>query len=386
MQERYGKKVAAAICAMAVLPEALEVRDDGVYVRDEYQLHDSPEEVFSWTPPCDMDWPNSPDPLGAPSLPIPFTSAELAAFMLHGIGGSIQEIFGEFGDPPDEKALARLGPKSGKARKALREAYSLALEAQSVVGRLNNKLQQRANELLGELDDANLLANEREGVFDRAKKQDKTPEPAVQRLPVDPNDIDFTQTGKRLPSELLLPVKSVRIARSADDDELSERRERAKSSVAELDAMAQKVAARAKAERDSYRKAMVRQLLLRQVTAAEPEQTDAGSIMTSAGSSMSEDASGAPAEHKWVKRGSIYKKNVLIKRLVSQWPSIENDFQHADTNGLRLAAKATKHGEYFEDAALDWARKKGKLKESVEEQAIPANSIFNSPRRRIVVT
>ena len=386
MQERYGKKVAAVICGKAVLPEALDVRDDGVYVLDEYQRHDTPEGVFIWSPPCDMDWPDAPDPLVAPSLPIPFTSAELAAFMLDGIGGSIKDFFGRFGDLPDEKALAGLGVAAGKVRKALREAYSLAREAQCVVGSLDQRLQQRADDLLGKLEDANSIANEREGVFNRDRKQDLKPKPSVKRLPVDPDEIDFTQTGKRAPTELFAPVRSVRIVRSAEDDELSVRRKRAKASVAELDAMANKVAAQAKAQRENYRKAMVRQLLFPRLSVPDPEHTETGVSMTSTEPAVSEKAPGGQVEPRWVKKGSIYKKSVLIKRLISQWSSIENDFQHADTNGLRKAAKATNHGEYFEDAALDWARKKGKLKEDLKEQAGVANSIFNLPSRKIVVT
>jgi hypothetical protein len=256
MQERYGKNVAAAICGELVLPEALDVRDDGVYVSDEYQkVRDA---FFVWNPPCDMDWPDSPDPLGAPSLPIPFTAAELAAFMLHGVGASFQEIFGPFGDPPREKALAALGVRAVKVRKALREAYSLARQAQEIVGKLDQRLQQQADELMDEIEAANLLANEREGVFNRAETK---PQPPVKRPKVNLNDIDFTQTGKRLPPELMLPVRSMRIARSAEDDEMSARRERAIASYADLEATANNVATRAKVELEDYRKAMVRQLL-----------------------------------------------------------------------------------------------------------------------------
>jgi len=94
-QEVYGREVAKFICELLVcrkvpnppvIPDELEIRDDGVYVKNVYLASDPAEQAFTWTPACEMDWPGAPDPLTAPSLPIPFTAKHLAAFMLDAVG------------------------------------------------------------------------------------------------------------------------------------------------------------------------------------------------------------------------------------------------------------------------------------------------------------
>lgn len=87
-----------------------------------------------------------------------------------------------------------------------------------------------------------------------------------------------------------------------------------------------------------------------------------------------------PVKATTVDKGYLYKKAVLIRKLTPRWASIESDFQHADENGLRDAAKATKHGEWFENPALDWARKNGKLTDT--KQQGPVNSVFDLPGKK----
>lgn len=85
-------------------------------------------------------------------------------------------------------------------------------------------------------------------------------------------------------------------------------------------------------------------------------------------------STGGPA---LVHRGFIYKKCVLLGKLRPIWDSIDGDFQHAKENGLSTAAKATKHGEWYEESAKRWALKNGKLKDSTQVGAI--NSVFDLP-------
>jgi hypothetical protein len=68
-------------------------------------------------------------------------------------------------------------------------------------------------------------------------------------------------------------------------------------------------------------------------------------------------------ESQPVKTGPILKKAALIRKYSGQWPSAESDLNHSDENGLRAAAKAPLHGEWYEDHCLAWARQRGKLSE-----------------------
>lgn len=78
-----------------------------------------------------------------------------------------------------------------------------------------------------------------------------------------------------------------------------------------------------------------------------------------------------PAKAATVAKGWMMKKAALIAKHAHQWSTIKGDFHSASENGLSKAAKAPGHGEWFEAAALDWARQRGKLKE--EQQQIPAS-------------
>lgn len=79
-------------------------------------------------------------------------------------------------------------------------------------------------------------------------------------------------------------------------------------------------------------------------------------------------ASGGPAKPTaTVDRGWVMKKAALIEKHVQQWSTINRDFQDASENGLSKAAKATGHGDWFEAAALDWARQRGKLDEPLQQ-------------------
>lgn len=61
------------------------------------------------------------------------------------------------------------------------------------------------------------------------------------------------------------------------------------------------------------------------------------------------------------------KKAALIAALEHEWESIESDLSEATRNGLKDAAHAGKHGEWYESKARAWAVSKGKIR-----QAAPA--------------
>jgi hypothetical protein len=80
----------------------------------------------------------------------------------------------------------------------------------------------------------------------------------------------------------------------------------------------------------------------------------------------------APLEN----RGGVMKREALIAKHIKQWPTIDRDLRDASSNGLSKAAKAPNYAQWFEVAALDWARQRGKLSEA-GAQATPVNSVFN---------
>ena len=83
---KHDKATAEAIFNMIGWPESVVIRDDGVYLNEDFRAHSPRDSVFDWTPAYDMDWDGAPNPITAPALPIPFTSNELAACMLDGPG------------------------------------------------------------------------------------------------------------------------------------------------------------------------------------------------------------------------------------------------------------------------------------------------------------
>ena len=68
-----------------------------------------------------------------------------------------------------------------------------------------------------------------------------------------------------------------------------------------------------------------------------------------------------PAEDPKNDRGARVKRKALIERNRHRWPSIEGDLHDASDNGLSAAAKADKHGFWWEGDALKWAEARDKL-------------------------
>lgn len=77
----------------------------------------------------------------------------------------------------------------------------------------------------------------------------------------------------------------------------------------------------------------------------------------------------------------ILKRAALVRKHERAWPSIDGDLRHANENGLSTAAKAEGHGLWFEERALKWASKKGKLMGSSAHPNHPANAPFGQVHR-----
>lgn len=112
----------------------------------------------------------------APMLPIPFTAADLAAFMLDGAGAMIPEALEcHIGGHVDESP--RLPSPNDSylrfVREALQTAYALAAQAMTHVGVFDHAEEARAYALQAQYSEANGLANEREGVFDWNATEDE---------------------------------------------------------------------------------------------------------------------------------------------------------------------------------------------------------------------
>lgn len=143
-------------------------RDDGLYVNESYRDVCPAGTIFDWTPADEMDWPGSPNPDTAPFLPIPFTASDLAICMLDGIGQSIQfALDSRIGYPLDDGALGSFRARHRWMRDVLEEAYTLAAAAQLVVGEFDHDEETRADALVHRHDEANVQANDREGVFEQ---------------------------------------------------------------------------------------------------------------------------------------------------------------------------------------------------------------------------
>jgi hypothetical protein len=134
---RKSEPLYAAAVAQAILEVAAESMIGNIFCIDERGVWiDAPVSAFgNWHPAMEIDAPGSPDPLSEPSLPFPFTSRQLAAFALSGMGRFVADCFfgdgpffqtgeGPWGDDAEQldDMLGRLPARAIKAREALLEA------------------------------------------------------------------------------------------------------------------------------------------------------------------------------------------------------------------------------------------------------------------------
>jgi hypothetical protein len=366
----YGKAAAEAIIGNYG-HDMIVVDEDGVRP-SKTCLESDPAQLFHWNFACDLEGPDAPDALQAPSLPIPFTAIELAAFMLDGIGALIPSIYGGWADGPDEGMLEAMGIQADRPREALRDAYAAYRQAEKVVGKLDENLEARARQLADECGQKNDEANMREGVF----------------------------------------------APDISPEEARERRERARASVAELEEMSRQAKTQCEAAFSAWRKAMVNQLLhsqaiKKQAELGMPTEQEIWEIAYNNANSVRWDALAMldlikqrdailcmhglnPDEHPEMKVG-LRDKDVprAIPRRVTAAPGAEDFFMT-----VMDALKTASSGNMKEATASDWvawATKKGiqvhsrfraianwqdDIEHPIEQDDSPAQAEAAAPRLR----
>jgi hypothetical protein len=111
-----------------------------------------------------------------------------------------------------------------------------------------------------------------------------------------------------------------------------------------------------------------------QTLLSAPEMPD-----TSASPSMgspTQQALSAPQPASAFDEESVEVTGAALRARYHLWPSVDSDLRRADRNGLAAAAKGSSRGMWREKNALEWARRKGKLKE-----AQPHSGLADFPRR-----
>ena len=335
-QRKYDLATAKALFELVSFPESWEGKDDGIFVTDGFRAFSPRDHVYDWVPAYDMDWPDAPNPMTAPALPIPFTANELAACMLDGCGRSIQDAVGiRIGYALNGEALKQFTLGGRWAREALQSAYSLAEKAQTEVGAFDYDEQHKTHVLLEQASDARDKAIEREGVFE--------------------NGIDREEANRRL--------------------------ERAVASVADLKARAQQADVAVKTKWFAWRKSMVRQLLRPQQADTQPQAVKVLPVDTGAAPMASVQASEPrPAA---TSPQFVMTKAAMIEQHKHEWPTIERDMSDANRNGLN-AAKAGVRG-WNEAKAKDWAHANNRLNRAhkpAQTLNVAMNSMASLPSRK----
>jgi hypothetical protein len=116
------------------LRKYLRVDDCGVWPNLEDDAIHPAVDPLLWQPQEETDG----DPVTTPALPFPFAARELAAFMVAGVGSSIQECFGDWNSGPDPALLYDLGRRTVKSREALIQAYELYRRCEQELEKLNS--------------------------------------------------------------------------------------------------------------------------------------------------------------------------------------------------------------------------------------------------------
>ncbi len=132
----------------------LRISDEGVFYDDRL----IPGEL-RWKPAYELDGPTRRRSSG-PALPFPFSSAELAAFMLGGWGFFIQDALGAWDVGPSVRVDLRWSGESRDAGEALNEAYrALAAAAKAITIKPMVTLQGKAMQLADLIEAENEVAN-----------------------------------------------------------------------------------------------------------------------------------------------------------------------------------------------------------------------------------
>lgn len=203
-------------------------------------------EVMSWKPAKvfenDLDAPNVKK---EPALPFPFDARDLAAFMLGGVGGFVEDYYGKLETGPDLEALENIDPMDNFARKAVVQAYAVYREVEKVVGPQPLELHAKAERARKAFSKANKQANLREGVFDSE---------------LEFKELEFRRDQARASMDVL-ELEIVTADLEAKAAQSRTRRERAKASTEVLELKMVTAAREAKAAQQKWLEAMVRELL-----------------------------------------------------------------------------------------------------------------------------
>jgi hypothetical protein len=143
--QTYIREVAKVIIESRI--KEFEISDDGIRPRKVPVENSEFDQLINWTPSCELDGADAPDPMIAPALPFPFTANQLAAFMIHGCGYFVREQFGDWADGPDPLALKELGIAARNAKAALQGAFAAYRAAECVVGAYDKTYSERIQEL-----------------------------------------------------------------------------------------------------------------------------------------------------------------------------------------------------------------------------------------------
>lgn len=171
MAHEYGAATAKALLEFPFGGDKIplyEIRSDGIHLLEESMATVLNHPGIDWKPADDMDWSGAPDPITAPLLPIPFTAAQLAAFMLDGLGGEIPRLLeAPLGNGVQAALEKRFGaPRMRVVREALQEAYACFAAAEQRVGKLVPKERRRADALSARYDKAEKQSEARERVHE----------------------------------------------------------------------------------------------------------------------------------------------------------------------------------------------------------------------------
>jgi hypothetical protein len=140
---QFGRRTAETILSH-YLTDVATIRENGVFPINDVLKADTSHQLL-WNYFCELD---NCDAQEMPSLPIPFSENELAAFMLDGIGTYVRAFYGEWEDGPDEEQLRAFGPLANKPREALRKAYQAYREAEMAVPKLDIMYEEKARRLI----------------------------------------------------------------------------------------------------------------------------------------------------------------------------------------------------------------------------------------------
>lgn len=235
------------------------LREDGIYLSPSYRYNSFTGEGDDWSQVHEMEGPNAPNPLTALVLPIPFTAEQLGAFVVDGVGAIIADLLGcRIGDLLNEQALDKYfkHARFREVREVLQCAFEKLAKAQAVVGKYDEKWDERAETARRQYIEANMLGNKTDGVFESG------------------------------------------ISRG----EAEQRRARVAASVAELRKLSQQVMDEAEKAWSAWRKAMVLQLEVESQAATQVPMGQSVKPRT------------APAKWPWVKLAQE-EANLIIKRL-----------------------------------------------------------------------